>query len=459
MMEQIDDMLNNLIGEIDQLSQSLNSEDDTKEVKDASQEQSTFSIGFTDLKESLNELEDQDLDALVADLESKSSSEELLVCEEAAGLVEEHPLPALTHEPVTVPPEVTEEPSSLMQTTKAQTKLDKIKMALEKLKEAKVRKLIVKVLMSDGSSKTLMVDGRQTVRDVLDTLSEKSHCDQSINWSLCETNPELQIERDLEDHEFFVELLSDWIRHSENKVHFTARPHKYVMFTDPQLFYMWKKKISSQGVVNKQTKELLIKEHFGGSSVIVPDLEGKLYLKENGKKVWRPQYFLLRASGLYYVPKGKTKSSSDLACFVRFENVNVYTASNYREKFKAPTSFCFVLKHPCIQKDSPYIKILCCGDQDSLLLWVTSIRIAKYGPVLYQNYQEAVKRVSSLQTVRSKDAPRLQDQDGQSNGNTFVVNPCADPSLPISTPAEFDSDLDEPPPDFIPPSPPRHAPL
>ncbi|XP_024130016.1 amyloid beta A4 precursor protein-binding family B member 1-interacting protein isoform X2 [Oryzias melastigma] len=453
-MEQIDAMLNDLIGEMDQLSQSLNVEDDTAEVKDASQEQSSFSIGFTDLKESLNELEDQDLDALVADLESKSSSEELPPFEEAVSLVEEQPPPALTHEPpLTVPPEVTEEPSSLMQTTKAQTKLDKIKMALEKLKEAKVRKLIVKVLMSDGSSKTLMVDGRQTVREVLDTLFEKSHCDQNINWSLCETNPELQIERDLEDHEFFVELLSDWIRHSENKVHFITRPHKYVMFTDPQLFFMWKKKISSQGVVNKQTKELLIKEHFGGSSVIVPDLEGKLYLKEDGKKVWRSQYFLLRASGLYYVPKGKTKSSSDLACFVRFEKVNVYTTSNYREKFKAPTSFCFVLKHPCIQKDSPYIKILCCEDEDSLLLWVTSIRIAKYGPVLYQNYQEAVKRLSILQTVRNKDAPRLKDQDDQSNGNTFVVNPCADPSPP----AEFDSDLDEPPPNFIPPSPPRHA--
>lgn len=38
------------------------------------------------------------------------------------------------------------------------------------------------------------------------------------------------------------------------------------------------------------------------------------------------------------------QSSSDLACFVRFEKVNVYTTSNYREKFKAPTSFCFVLK-------------------------------------------------------------------------------------------------------------------
>lgn len=47
--------------------------------------------------------------------------------------------------------------------------------------------------MSDGSSKTLMVDERQTVRKVLDMLFEKTHCDGSIDWSLCETNPELQI--------------------------------------------------------------------------------------------------------------------------------------------------------------------------------------------------------------------------------------------------------------------------
>lgn len=47
--------------------------------------------------------------------------------------------------------------------------------------------------MSDGSSKTLMVDEKQTTREVLDKLFEKTHCDGGIDWSLCETNPELQI--------------------------------------------------------------------------------------------------------------------------------------------------------------------------------------------------------------------------------------------------------------------------
>ncbi|TNN57159.1 Amyloid beta A4 precursor protein-binding family B member 1-interacting protein [Liparis tanakae] len=53
--------------------------------------------------------------------------------------------------------------------------------------------LVVKVLMNDGSAKTLMVDERQTVREVLDNMFEKTHCDCNVDWSLCETNPELQL--------------------------------------------------------------------------------------------------------------------------------------------------------------------------------------------------------------------------------------------------------------------------
>lgn len=51
------------------------------------------------------------------------------------------------------------------------------------------------MLLNDGSSKTLMVDERQSVRDVLDNLFEKTHCDCNVDWSLCETNAELQLGR------------------------------------------------------------------------------------------------------------------------------------------------------------------------------------------------------------------------------------------------------------------------
>lgn len=38
---------------------------------------------------------------------------------------------------------------------------------------------------------------------------------------------------------------------------------------------------------------------------------------------------------------------------------------------------CLSLQHPQIQKESQYIKYLCCDDAWTMNLWVTGIRIAK----------------------------------------------------------------------------------
>jgi hypothetical protein len=39
----------------------------------------------------------------------------------------------------------------------------------------------------------------------------------------------------------------------------------------------------------------------------VPELEGFLNLKDGYKKSWKKVYIILRASGLYYSTKGKSK--------------------------------------------------------------------------------------------------------------------------------------------------------
>ncbi|XP_067863242.1 amyloid beta A4 precursor protein-binding family B member 1-interacting protein isoform X2 [Heptranchias perlo] len=502
--DDIDAMFSDLLGEMDLLTQSLGVDTTPPESTKHSQDtELKLSIGFTDVNESLNALEDTDLDALMADLmqdinqtEQTCNAKAMTVTSQASpapgfrntttmpafpGLHSAGPpapptryteqpsldlpppptdmFPAPTSASLSLPPPPPLEPPEPLteEEQEERAKADKIKLALEKLKEAKVKKLVVKVLMNDSSSKTLMVDERQTVREILDNLFEKSHCDCSVEWCLYENNPELQIERFLEDHENLVETLSHWTRDSENKLLFVERKEKYAVFKNPQNFYIAKKKAEGKNMKEKN-KEALLDECFCGTSVIVPELEGALCVKEDGKKSWKRRYFLLRASGIYYVPKGKTK-------------------------------------HPQIQKESQYIKYLCCDDPWTLQQWVTGIRIAKYSKTLYDNYKVAVQRaglasrwanlsnVESINTTSSiPAAPQANGHPGQARQTLNPVSSAfseawkragegkttydTDTTLP-PPPAQFayqgtmhfeDEELPPPPPSFEPPPPPFQPP-
>ncbi|XP_044071561.1 ras-associated and pleckstrin homology domains-containing protein 1-like isoform X1 [Siniperca chuatsi] len=294
----------------------------------------------------------------------------------------------------------------------AKLKADNIRVALEKIKEAQVKKLVIRVHLSDESSKTMMVDERQTVRQVLDSLLEKSHCGYSPDWSLVETINELQMERIFEDHENLVENLLNWTRDSQNRLMFTERIEKYALFKNPQNYLLGRKETCEMA---ERNKEALLEECFGGSSVSVPEMEGVLWLKEDGKKSWKKRYFLLRASGIYYVPKGKAKASRDLVCFLQLDHVNVYHGQDYKSKYKAPTDYCMVLKHPQIQKKSQYVKYLCCDDVRTLQQWINSIRIAKYGKQLYINFQEAMRRTEAAYDWSSLSSSSIKSGSSSSS--------------------------------------------
>ncbi|XP_059198667.1 ras-associated and pleckstrin homology domains-containing protein 1a isoform X2 [Centropristis striata] len=294
----------------------------------------------------------------------------------------------------------------------AKLKAENIRVALEKIKEAQVKKLVIRVHLSDESSKTMMVDERQTVRQVLDSLLEKSHCGYSPDWSLVETINELQMERIFEDHENLVENLLNWTRDSQNRLMFTERIEKYTLFKNPQNYLLGRKETCEMA---ERNKEALLEECFGGSSVSVPEMEGVLWLKEDGKKSWKKRYFLLRASGIYYVPKGKAKASRDLVCFLQLDHVNVYHGQDYKSKYKAPTDYCMVLKHPQIQKKSQYIKYLCCDDVRTLQQWINSIRIAKYGKQLYINFQEAMRRTEAAYDWSSLSSSSIKSGSSSSS--------------------------------------------
>uniref|UniRef100_H3C013 Ras association (RalGDS/AF-6) and pleckstrin homology domains 1 n=1 Tax=Tetraodon nigroviridis TaxID=99883 RepID=H3C013_TETNG len=450
--QDLDKMFGAWLGELDKLTQSL---DDGRPGPPPAQQKAplrqetnmaNFSYRFSvyNINEALNQGENVDLDALMADL--SSIEQELSTINKEISLSLPLPPPsslpvlirsgrAVTASTSTRIPQQTLKFEGLKEEQAAKLKADNIRVALEKIKEAQVKKLVIRVHLSDESSKTMMVDERQTVRQVLDSLLEKSHSGYSPDWSLVETISELQMaERIFEDHENLVENLLNWTRDSQNRLMFTERIEKYAVFKNPQNYLLGRKETCE---MTERNKEALLEECFGGSSVSVPEMEGLLWLKEDGKKSWKKRYFLLRASGIYYVPKGK--ASRDLVCFLQLDHVNVYLGQDYKSKYKAPTDYCMVLKHPQIQKKSQYIKYLCCDDIRTLQQWINSIRIAKYGKQLYINFQDAMRKTEAAYDWSSLSSSSIK------SGSSSSSLPATHSALPPSPPPP----PSEPAPDFM----------
>lgn len=122
---------------------------------------------------------------------------------------------------------------------------------------------------------------------------------------------------------------------------------------------------------------MLLEEFFTTGGQI--SLEGPIFLKSDSKKGWKRYYFVLRASGLYYYPKEKTRNSKDLLCLALFSGHNVYKGIGWKKKHKSPTDWTFALK--CPKENAPIagkgLKMLCVEDADILDKWVTAIRVVK----------------------------------------------------------------------------------
>lgn len=288
--------------------------------------------------------------------------------------------------------------SSLVPTSRedhqAKIKAEKIKIAIEKIKEASVKKLFIKVFTSDGSAKSLLVDEKMTVASVTRILAEKNHVTLDPKWALVELVPDLYMERVYEDHEMLVENCLLWKLDSKNTLWFIERPEKYDLFVRPETYLLGTCSSQIDNPMEEHSRQELVEEYFLSTGVGAPQVEGQVWLKADNKKTWKKCHFILRSSGLYYSTKGK-KHSKDLVCLSTFDVNQVYYGVGWKRKFKAPSDFCFGIKHPQIQSKNPkYIKYLCVDSQKELHQWVTGIRIAKNGRHLYDNYRGLVEEIT-----------------------------------------------------------------
>lgn len=272
--------------------------------------------------------------------------------------------------------------------TAGRAKAEKIRMALEKMREASVKKLFIKAFTIDGSTKSLLVDEKMACGYVTRLLADKNHVQMDPKWTIVEHIPDLYMERAYEDHELLVDNLMLWTRDSKNKLLFVERPERTQLFSQPERFLLGAS-VADTLEHDEHSRSMLLEEFFASNQVQVPQVEGPLYLKSESKKGWKKYQFVLRASGLYYFPKEKLKTPRDLVCLAKFDVNQVYYGVGWRKKFKAPTDHCFAIKHPVMQeaKSCKYIKFLCAEDAASLERWMVGMRVAKFARQLMENYR------------------------------------------------------------------------
>lgn len=144
-----------------------------------------------------------------------------------------------------------------------QQKADKIKLALERMREANIKKLFIKAFSMDGSSKSLLVDEKMSCGYVTRLLADKNHVTMEPKWAIVEHLPDLHMgeqefewqnilhnccpcdlnlliftERVYEDHEMLVDNLMLWTRESKNKILFAERADKMSLFQTPEKFLL-----------------------------------------------------------------------------------------------------------------------------------------------------------------------------------------------------------------------------
>ncbi|CAH1963829.1 unnamed protein product [Acanthoscelides obtectus] len=311
----------------------------------------------------------------------------------------------------------------MQQDEASRLKAEKIRMAMEKIKEANIQKLFLKVFTIDGSAKSLLVDEKMLSSYVTRLLADKNHVQMDPKWGIVEHLPDLYMERFYEDHENLVDNLLLWTRDSKNKIYFVEREDKIKLFLQPEKFLLASTDKKDNSDFDEHSRNMLLEEFF--SSTSLPDVEGPLYLKADSKKGWKKYHFVLRASGLYYFPKDKVKSAKDLVCLATFDNNHMYYGLGWKKKYKAPTDYCFAIKHPRLQepKSTKYIKYLCAEDQATLERWMVGMRIAKFGKQLMDNYRSLMDELAQedldiLAHARSCSVSSIAVQSMTSNVTT-----------------------------------------
>lgn len=255
-----------------------------------------------------------------------------------------------------------------------------IRLALEKMQEANIKKLFIKIHNTDHSTKNILIDETMSIYQIELLLFHKYHLKPTLTHSIIEDLPDLHIYRVFEDHQNLIQDgLVHWPRDSPNRICFREYEDKHFVFQKPFQFY------STQ---EKNPENILI-DYISSVNITLPDdITSLIYIKDRNRKVWKKSMCVLRQSGIYQIPKSSS-SKHDFICLIKFDsNMQLFHGKDWIEYLRSPTEHGFALKSAHIQKkSSKYIHYLCTNTIEDYRRWTHGIRIIFHGIQLYKNYQ------------------------------------------------------------------------
>ncbi|CAF0945695.1 unnamed protein product [Rotaria sordida] len=303
---------------------------------------------------------------------------------------------------------------------------NKIRLALEKMHEANIKKMFIKIYHEDKSTKNILIDETMSIFNIIILLLRKNHLNPAYNYSIIEDLPDLYIYRIFEDHQNLInDAIIYWSRDTNNRICFQQHDIKYSIFNDAKNFFSIQDKLSDD----------ILNNYISSNTIYLPDnITSILYIKDKNRKIWKKYSCILRQSGIYRMPKSSS-SKRNLICLLKFDsNMQLYHAKNWIESLRSPTEYGFALKYAHIQKKSnKYIHYLCTDTYDECQRWINGIRIIQYGIQLYKNYQRMKQIIDNGSENLSKI---LSNQHYfnfiQSNTSSIMTDSISMISLPIN---------------------------
>ncbi|XP_051881793.1 growth factor receptor-bound protein 14-like [Pristis pectinata] len=287
-----------------------------------------------------------------------------------------------------------------------------------------LQKRVIKVFNEDGNSQALEVPSDSAARDVCQLLIMKNHYVNDGTWTIIEQLSHIGIERIVEDHESVIRVQSSWVMDTDCRFYFRKNYAKYEFFRNPSFFP--EHMVSGCNETNESLSySQLIQEFLSSRSC--PEIHGYLHSRDQGKKSWKKNYFILRRSGLYYSSKGTSKEPRHLQFVAEFSESNAYTLLSGKKMYGAPTNFGFCIKFNK-SGEARDLKLFCADDEHSRTCWVTVVRLFKYGLQLFQNFKSPQQRSGSLASVttspmRSISENSLVAMDFSGHKGRIIENP------------------------------------